>query len=377
MTAELFSELQLGPIKLDNRIVVAPMCQYMAVDGCPTEWHQLFYGNMAMSGAGLVMVEATGVVPRGRISHACLGMYSDECEQTLNHVVSTARRFGSPSVKFGIQLNHAGNKASVKTPWAGRDALGPDENPWITQAPTAIPRRAGEQLPEEVDEAAMDIIRQAFVDAALRAVRIGFDLVEIHMTHGYLLHEFISPLFNARTDRWGGSREGRHAFPLSIAQAVKNALPPGIAFGARITGSDWTEGGIDPEDAGELAKSLKGVGADYVCVSSGGVREARIPLNRGYQVPFASEVRKRADMLTRTAGLIVDPHHANDLIKNGDADMVALARAFMDDPRWVWHAAETLDVDFRFLPQFERISPKLWSGAKDRPIFHFAQAAAD
>jgi 2,4-dienoyl-CoA reductase-like NADH-dependent reductase (Old Yellow Enzyme family) len=372
MTSELFSELKVGPMMLANRIVVAPMCQYMAVNGCPTDWHLLHYGSMAMSGASLVMVEATGVTPRGRTSHACLGLYSDECEQTLGRMIASARSVGAAGVKFGMQLNHSGLKASVKTPWQGRDALGPDEDPWRTQAPSPIPRKPGEQIPEVLDEQGLIDVRQAFVDAALRSVRIGFEVVELHMTHGYLLHEFLSPLSNLRNDCWGGTQEGRHSYPLSIAQAVKAVLPPGVVLGARITGSDWVEGGIDPADAAVLAKSLSDVGVDYVCVSSGGVGNGNIPLSRGYQVPFAAEVRRRSGVLTRTAGLIVDPHHANDLIKNGDADMVALARAFMDDPRWVWHAAETLGVDFRFMPQYERIGPKLWSGVKERPIYHFS-----
>jgi 2,4-dienoyl-CoA reductase-like NADH-dependent reductase (Old Yellow Enzyme family) len=362
-------------MRLDNRVVVAPMCQYMAEHGCPTDWHLQHYSTLAMSGAALVMVEATGVVPRGRISHACLGLYDDECEEKLGHVIATARRFGAPSLKFGIQINHAGIKGSVKTPWQGRDALGPDENPWVTQAPTAIPRRPGEQMPEVLDEDGIAQVRQAFVDAALRAVRIGFDLVEIHMTHGYLLHEFLSPLSNLRTDRWGGTRGGRHAFPISVAQAIRAVLPPHIALGARITGSDWVEGGIDVEDAAALASALKAEGLDYVCVSSGGVKEARIPLSPGYQVPFAAGVRARTGMITRTAGLIVDPHYAEAIVRDSEADLVALARAFMDDPRWVWHAAEALGVDFRFLPQFERIAPKLWSGARQRPIHAVAEAA--
>ena len=364
MTAPLFSPFALGPVRLPNRIVVSPMCQYSANDGCMNDWHLQHLMTMAMSGAGLVVVEATAVERLGRITHGCTGLYSDDNERAMARTIAAARGVALPGVKFGVQIGHAGRKASAQRPWEGGRALKDGEDPWVTFAPSPIPFNDGWPVPEELTDADHVRIEKAFVEAAERAVRIGFDAIELHMAHGYLLHNFHSPLGNKRTDRWGGSPEARMAFPLAIAKAVRAAVPAGIALGARITGSDWTDDGLGPEDAVAFAKALKGIGLDFVCVSSGGIAlRAKIPVGPGYQVPFAAKVRREAHIATRAVGMIVDPVQANDIVTRGDADMVALARALLDDPRWGWHAAEALGADIPRPPQYARAAPAVWPGA--------------
>src|SRR5918993_53963 len=289
MTAPLFSPFELGPVRLSNRIVVAPMCQYSA---------------------------------------------------------------------------NAGRKASAQRPWEGGRALKEGDDPWTTYAPSPLPFDEGWPIPEELADADLARIEKAFVQAAQRAVRIGFEGVELHMAHGYLLHTFQSPLSNRRGDRWAGSAEKRMAFPLSVARAVRAAVPGDVALGARITGSDWTEDGLKPEDAVTLSRALKEIGLDFVCVSSGGIAlKAKIPVGPGYQVPFAAKVRREAGIATRAVGMILEPAQANDIVTRGDADLVALARAMLDDPRWGWHAAEALGVEIPRPPQYARVAPALWPGA--------------
>jgi 2,4-dienoyl-CoA reductase-like NADH-dependent reductase (Old Yellow Enzyme family) len=366
MPSQLFSPLQLGPIELPNRIVVSPMCQYSAEDGSATDWHIQHVASLGMSGAGLVILEATGVEARGRISHGCLGLYSDANEAALAGVMTTARRYAGPT-RFGIQLAHAGRKASTHIPWAPRTGpLGPSEKPWTTVAPSALPFDEGWHTPEALDEAGMRRVIDAFAAAAKRAARIGFDLVELHGAHGYLVHEFLSPLVNKRTDSYGGSIENRMRFPLAIARALREALPAGVALGARITGSDWTEGGWTPDDAAIFAGELRKLGAVYACVSSGGaVPKANIPLGPGYQVPLAANVKQKAGILTQAVGLISDFDQAEEIVVSGKADMVALARGFLDDPRWGWHAADHLGGEAFCPPQHRRSRPPLW-----KPVRH-------
>ncbi|HEX8164574.1 MAG TPA: NADH:flavin oxidoreductase/NADH oxidase [Beijerinckiaceae bacterium] len=364
MTAPLFSPFGLGPVRLSNRIVVSPMCQYSANDGCMNDWHLQHLMTMAMSGAALVVVEATAVERLGRITHGCTGLYSDDNERAMARAVAAARGVALPGVKFGVQIGHAGRKASAQRPWEGGKALKSGDDPWTTFAPSPIPFDDGWPVPEELTDADLDLIERAFVEAAERAVRVGFEVVELHMAHGYLLHTFQSPLSNKRTDRWGGTPERRAAYPFRIARAVRAAVPAHVALGARITGSDWTEDGLRPEDAVAFAKALKEIGLDFVCVSSGGIAlKARIPVGPGYQVPFAAKVRREAGIATRAVGMIVDPSYANDVVTRGDADMVALARALLDDPRWGWHAAEALGADLPRPPQYARAAPGVWPGA--------------
>jgi 2,4-dienoyl-CoA reductase-like NADH-dependent reductase (Old Yellow Enzyme family) len=365
MTPPLFAPLDLGPVRLENRLVVSPMCQYSAADGCMTDWHLQHLMTMAMSGAGLVVVEATGVERIGRITHGCTGLYSDDNERAMARVLAAARSVALPGTRFGIQLAHAGRKASARRPWEGGTPLRADDDPWQTVAPSPIALDDGWPVPAGLDEAGIERIRLAFVDAARRAVRLGFEVIELHMAHGYLLHAFQSPLANRRDDRWGGDRDRRLAFPLAVARAVREAVPKEIAVGARITGSDWMDGGLEGEDAVALAAALKTIGFTHVCVSSGGISlKARIPLGPGYQVPFAAKVKAETGIVTRSVGLIADPHQANDIIEKGQADFVALARGLLDNPRWPWHAAEALGADLPRPPQYERAKPALWPGAK-------------
>jgi 2,4-dienoyl-CoA reductase-like NADH-dependent reductase (Old Yellow Enzyme family) len=320
--------------------------------------------TLAMSGAGLVMVEATAVERRGRISHGCLGLYSDANERALARVIAAARGVAPPGTRFGIQLAHAGRKGSAQLPWEGGKALPPDGDPWTTVAPSAIPHDKGWHTPLELDEAGIERILAAFAQAAQRAVRIGFDVIELHFAHGYLMHEFQSPVSNRRDDRWGGDAPRRLAFPLGTARAVRAAVPAAVAVGARITGSDWIDGGLTSADAVRLARELKALTLAYVCVSSGGFAGARITLGPGYQVHLAEEVRRQTGIVTRAVGLIVEPTQAEAIIAVGKADQVALARALLDDPRWGWHAAETLGATPALPPQYARAAPATWPGAK-------------
>ncbi len=363
MTPPLFSPLTLGPLTLANRIAVSPMCQYSADDGSATDWHLQHLMQLAFSGAALVMVEATAVERRGRITHNCLGLYSDANEAALERVLQAARRVALPNTAFGIQLAHAGRKGSAQRPWDGGGALAETEDPWTTVAPSAIPVGDRWHTPAALDDAGLERVEQAFVTAAQRSVRLGFELLEIHCAHGYLLHEFLSPLSNQRQDRYGGSLENRLRLPLQVARAVRAAVPEGVAVGARITGTDWVEGGFTAEDAVVLAAALKQLGLDYVCVSSGGlVPGARIPVEPGYQVPLAARVRRETGITTRAVGMIAGPQQANAIIAAGEADQVALARAFLDDPRWGWHAAEALGMAASQPPQYQRAGARVWPG---------------
>jgi len=367
MTSALFSPLRLAELNLANRIVVSPMCQYSANDGAATDWHVTHLGMLANSGAGLLVVESTHVERRGRITHGCLGLYSDACEAALARVVAHCRRIGS--AKLAIQLSHAGRKASSQRPWEGGQALPESEDAWPTIAPSALPFGSGWHTPRAMTEDDMARVRKAFVDAAKRALRIGFDAIELHMAHGYLLHGFISPVSNARNDAWGGTLEGRMRFPLEVARAVRAVVPQGTPLGARCTGHDWLDGGLSAADAVVLAKALKGAGLDYVDVSSGGVSargQASVPKNLGYNVPIAEQVRREGGLPTRVVGLIVKPKQAEAIVAEGRADMVALGRAFLDDPHWGWHAAQALGGEVTHPPQYQRASPALWPAAASR-----------
>lgn len=356
MVSPLFSTFQLGPVALPNRIAVAPMCQYSAADGCATDWHLQHLMSLAMSGAGLVTVEATAVERAGRITHHCLGLYSDANEYALARALAAARSVALPGTRFAIQISHAGRKASSQVPWLGGSALQEGQDPWPTWGASAVPMGTGWHTPQPLDEAGIARVEQAFLSAVARAVRIGFDVIELHMAHGYLLHTFASPLSNQRDDAYGGSQERRHALPVRIARAVADSVPAHVAVGARITGSDWMEGGIGVDDAVALASSLREQGLVFVCVTTGGAApQAVIPVGPLYQVPFAREVRRRSGIATRAVGMIRTAEEANGVIENGDADLVALARPFLSDPRWGWYAADTLGyTDQPRPPQYAR-----------------------
>jgi len=360
--SHLFDPIVLGGVEFANRIAVSPMCQYSADDGSANDWHLQHLGALSMSGAGLLIVEMTGVEPEARITPHCLGLYSDANEAALARVVALCRRWGQ--AKLGIQLAHAGRKASVKVPWEGGKPLSPGEGAWQTFASSAIPFDDGWPVPQALDEAGLTRIRDAFVAATKRVVRLGFDLLELHGAHGYLLHNFVSPLSNRRSDGYGGSLTNRMRFPLEVATAVRDAWPRDKALGMRITGSDWIDGALEPADAAALASELKAIGFDYVCVSSGGISpQARVAVAPDYQVPFAEMVKKAGKIAVQTVGLIADPHQAEGIVAEGRADCVALARGFLDNPRWAWHAADALGATVASPPQYHRARPDLWPGA--------------
>ncbi len=363
MTARLFTPIQLGGITLSNRIVVSPMCQYSAADGAMTDWHIVHVGSLAVSRAGLAIIEATGVTREGRISHGCTGLYGDLNEAAMKRVVQVYR--GITGAPIGVQLAHAGRKASAQVPWLGGKPLAAAESPWQTVAPSALPYAEGWHTPHELGADEIRGLADAFASSAARALRIGLDLVELHSAHGYLLHQFLSPHSNKRTDRYGGSLENRMRAPLEIARALREAWPRDRALGARITGSDWAAGGFEAQDAALYARELKAIGFDYVCVSSGGnVAQQKIKIVPGYQVAFAETVRRGAQMPVIAVGMIAGAQQAEDILAAGRADMVALARALLDDPRWVWHAAERFGVKLDYPPQYRRAHPEQWPGAR-------------
>jgi 2,4-dienoyl-CoA reductase-like NADH-dependent reductase (Old Yellow Enzyme family) len=362
MPSALFSPIKLADLTIPNRIVVSPMCQYSANDGVGNDWHMTHLGMLANSGAGLLVLEATHVERHGRITHGCLGIYSDDCEGALRRIVLHCKRIGT--AKMGIQLAHAGRKASSQRPWEGAKALGPKEDPWPTIAPSALPFGPGWHTPRAMNEEDMARVRDDFVDSAKRAVRVGFDAIELHLAHGYLLHSFVSPLSNKRNDEYGGSLAGRMRYPLEVAGAVRAALPAGMPLGARITGTDWLDGGLTGDDAAEFAKALKQAGLDYVDISSGNITyESRAPSDPGYNVPIAEKVRRESGIAVRVVGMIENPKQAEAIIAEGRADMVALARGFLDDPHWGWHAAQMLGADVARPVQYARAAPTLWPGA--------------
>jgi 2,4-dienoyl-CoA reductase-like NADH-dependent reductase (Old Yellow Enzyme family) len=360
MPAHLFSPISIGGLTLANRIAVSPMCQYSAVDGCANDWHLQHLGSLSLSGAGVVVVEMTAVEPEGRITPACLGLYSDANEAALERVLATCRRWGN--TRLGIQLAHAGRKASVHVPWEGGKPLQPTQGAWQTFGASPIPFDTDWPVPQALDKAGLARIRDGFAAAARRADRLGFDLLELHGAHGYLLHSFLSPITE---DAYGGSADNRIRFPLEVAAAVRAIWPRSKALGMRITGSDWIEGGLTDADAALFAAALKETGFDYVCVSSGGVSpQARVVVEPGYQVPFAAAVKRDGKITVQAVGMIADPHQAEAIIAGGRADCVALARGFLDDPRWAWHAADALGAEVACPPQYHRSRPKLWPGAR-------------
>lgn len=363
MTVQLFAPIALRGLELANRIAVSPMCQYSAVDGNATDWHLQHLGHLAVSGAGLLMIEATAIEAPGRITLGCLGLYSDENEAALRRVLAMIGNLGKHS-RLGIQLAHAGRKGSAHKPWQGGHALTPGEGAYETYAPSAVPFADGWHTPKALSLQEIGRIKDAFVAATRRAARLGIELVEMHAAHGYLLHEFFSPISNKRDDRYGGDFAGRMRLSLEIATAMREVWPADRPMGARISGSDWLDDGATVEDAVAFAAALKALGLDYVCVSSGGVvAKAPIKLEPGYQVPFAARVRRDVGIATRTVGMILEPLHAEEIVASGQADMVALARAFLDNPRWVWHAADALGVEIPYPPQYARVAPAVWPGA--------------
>ena len=363
MASHLFSPFSMRGLTLCNRVAVSPMCQYSAEDGSANDWHLMHLGNLAISGFGLVMTEAAAVESRGRITSSCLGLYSDANEHALARVVGFCKRHGDSAL--GIQLAHAGRKASCQVPWKGREPVAEDAGGWPIVAPSAAALDDDHAVPEALDETGMADVVQAFVRAARRAHRLGFDLIEIHGAHGYLLHSFLSPISNRRDDAYGGPRENRMRFPLEVFAAVRDAWPDDKPLGIRISASDHIEGGWTLDDSVTYAGELKALGCDYVDVSSAGVApdRQRLAVGPGYQVPFSARIREEAHIPTMAVGMINRPGQAEAIIAEGKADLVALARGALYDPRGVWHAAEALGAEAAYPVQHERSRPAMWPEA--------------
>ncbi len=354
--SQLFTPFAIGNLRLKNRIVVAPMCQYSAENGDATDWHLIHLGHLALSGAGLLIIEATAVEPEGRISPGDLGLWSDANEAALKKVVTAIRKY-SP-MPIAIQLGHAGRKASSHVPWEGGQLIPVEQGGWPTLAPSAIPYGPNETPPVALDRVGMQRVMQALVSAAQRAHRIGIDAIEIHAAHGYLLHQFLSPLSNSRTDECGGSLENRMRFPLAVFEAVRAAVPAEIPVGIRISATDWVEGGWDVEQSVALSHALRERGCAFMHVSSGGLSpHQKIPLGPNYQVPLAEKIRRETGLPTIAVGLITEAEQAEAIVAEGRADMVALARGMLFDPRWPWHAAAKLGAQVGAPPQYWRSQP--------------------
>jgi 2,4-dienoyl-CoA reductase-like NADH-dependent reductase (Old Yellow Enzyme family) len=353
----LFSPIKLGPLELANRIAIAPMCQYSADEGLPTDWHMIHLGHLALSGAGLLIIEATAVTPEGRISPDDLGLWSDEHAAALEPIVNAMRRH-SP-IKIAIQLGHAGRKASSEVPWKGGANIPPDhQRGWQTVAPSNVPHAQGETVPLALDAAGLQRVKEGFVAAARRADALGLDAIEIHGAHGYLLHQFLSPLANQRSDEYGGSLENRMRFPLEVYDAIRAAVSPEMVVGMRISATDWVEGGWDLEQSQVLSAELEKRGCQFLHVSSGGLSPLqKIPVGPGYQIEFAARIKQQTSMPVIGVGLITEAKQAETIVQTGQADMVALARAMLYDPRWPWHAAAELGASVAAPPQYWRSQP--------------------
>jgi len=357
VTSALFQPITLRELRLSNRIMISPMCQYSATDGNVNDWHLIHLGQLAMGGAGLLCIEASAVEAIGRITPACAGLYSDDNEAAFRGLIATLRRHSD--MPLAVQLAHAGRKGSSHTPWDGGKLIEPEAGGWEPIAPSAVPFSPSEPLPREMDAADLARVREAFARAARRAAALGFDAIELHAAHGYLLHEFLSPLANRRSDRYGASLENRMRFPLEVFSAVRKVWPEAKPFGVRISSSDWIEGGWDLRQSIEFAQRLKAAGCDWIDASSGGLApEQKIPLGPGYQVPFADAIRKEVGIPTVAVGLITEPRQAEDVIAAGRADMVALARGMLYEPHWAWRAAAELGGAVRAPKQYWRAPPR-------------------
>ena len=356
--SRLFEPLHIGGLQLDNRIVIAPMCQYSANEGTAGDWHLIHLGQLALSGAGLLILEATAVSAEGRITPGCLGLYSDANEAALARVLDAVRAH-SP-IKLGMQLAHAGRKASSRAPWSGGQQIPLGEpGSWQAVAPSAVPHSAHEEPPATLDRSGLARVHDEFAAAARRAARLGLDGVEIHAAHGYFLHQFLSPIANRRDDEYGGSLANRMRFPLEVFDAVREAFAPDRPVWARISATDWVPGGWDIEGTLALAQALKARGCAAIHVSSGGVSaQQTIKLGPGYQVPFAHRVKDEVGLPTIAVGLITEPEQAEAIIVSGEADAIALARAMLYDPRWPWHAAARLGAQVTVPPQYWRSQPR-------------------
>jgi 2,4-dienoyl-CoA reductase-like NADH-dependent reductase (Old Yellow Enzyme family) len=353
----LFSPFSVHNLELANRIVIAPMCQYSAVDGCMTDWHLIHLGQLALSGAALLTIEATAVVPEGRITFADVGLYDDASEAAMARTLESIRKWSD--MPIAVQLAHAGRKASTEVPWRGGGQFSPtDPNGWQTEAPSSVAFNPNYVPPTALGRDGMKRVRDAFAAAARRAAKIGIDAVQIHGAHGYLLHQFLSPLSNQRTDEYGGSLENRARFPLEVLDAVRDAFPSDRPVTMRVSATDWVEGGLEISESVEFARMLEARGCDAIHVSSGGLHPSQaIPISPSYQVPLARAIKSAVKMPVIAVGLITEPTQAEAIVATGDADLIALARAVLYDPRWPWHAAAELGGQVKAANQYLRCQP--------------------
>jgi len=367
MATSLFSPYRLGGLDLANRIVISPMGQYSADEnGYATDWHLVHLGHLSCSGAGLLLTEATAVEPTGRISRHDMGMWSDKHAEALERTVAFCRRYGGS--KLGMQLYHAGRKGSVTVAWEAQRPVGIEEGGWPIYNASAI-AYPGRSMPVALDAAGIARLVRSFADAAKRADAIGLDAIEIHGGHGYLIHSFLSPFGNQRDDAYGGSLENRMRFLLEIFDAVRAVWPERKGLGVRISCTDWAEGGWTPEDSVALAIELRKRGCDYITASSGGATpEQKLKVHPGYQVPFAERIRKEAGIPTMAVGLITEPVQAEEIVASGKADLVALARGMLYNPRWPWHAAMHFGEEVFYPPQYERAHPDMRRGDFLKPV---------
>jgi 2,4-dienoyl-CoA reductase-like NADH-dependent reductase (Old Yellow Enzyme family) len=355
MTEPLFSPFQLRSVSFPNRIGVSPMCEYSSHDGFAADWHLVHLGARAQGGAGLVILEASAVTPEGRISSADLGIWKDEQIPNLQRIAAFIHSQGA---RAGIQLAHAGRKGSMSAPFTGERLLQPSEGGWQPVAPSALAFSPAYAVPQALDQPGIDAVVEAFRLAAHRAFKAGFDLVEIHAAHGYLLHQFLSPLANKRADAYGGSFENRTRLALQVVDAVRAAWPAHLPVLVRISATDWAQGGWNVDESVQLARLFREHGVDLVDCSSGGmVPNAQIPLGPGYQVEFAARIRSEAGIPTAAVGLITDPTQANAIVAQGQADLVLLAREMLRDPYWPLHAAAALGDAVSWPPQYLRAAP--------------------
>lgn len=355
--AHLFDSIKINGLSLPNRIIIAPMCQYSATpDGNATDWHTIHLGHMALSGAGLLVIEATAVEAEGRISPLDLGLWSDDNEAALSKVIASVRNHSA--MPIAIQLAHAGRKTSHNVTWEGGGQIRKADGGWTAHAPSAIPFAADGEAPVALDKAGLARVKAAFRKATERSVRIGFDAIEVHSAHGYLLHEFLSPISNKRDDEYGGSLANRLRFPLEVFEAMREVVPTHMPLGLRFSATDFTDGGWDLEQTLAYAHELKKRGCSFFDVSGGGLTPAqKITLAPGYQVPFAEAVKRETGTPTMAVGLITEPEHAEEIVASGKADMVAIARGIMYDARWPWHAAAKLGVKVHGPKQYWRAPP--------------------
>ncbi|MCD2324851.1 NADH:flavin oxidoreductase/NADH oxidase [Sphingomonas sp. IC-56] len=353
----LFQPINVGGLDLPNRIVIAPMCQYSAIDGCMTDWHLIHLGQLALSGAALLTIEATAVVPEGRITWADVGLWDDATEAAMAKVVESIRRWSPMGI--AIQLAHAGRKASTARPWDGGQQIQPPHpHGWQTEAPSALPFAEGELAPTALDRDGLKRVRDAFADAARRSARLGLDAIQLHGAHGYLLHQFLSPLSNHRDDDYGGSLENRMRFALEVFDAVRAAFPAERPVTMRLSGTDWVEGGWDVEQSIAFVQALEARGCAAVHVSSGGLDPRQdIPVGPNYQVPLARDIKQATKLPVVAVGMISDYDQAEAIVGTGDADMIALARTMLYDPRWPWHAAAHLGATVKAPEQYLRSQP--------------------